>query len=54
MEPRRPTPLDDFLFDLRGYLVPQNAVGPELVDDWIASRRSAARSFSPFHRSVPA
>ncbi len=33
MEPRRPTPLDDFLFDLRGYLVIKNAVEPELVDE---------------------
>ena len=32
MEPRHPTPLDDFLFDLRGYLVIKNAVEPELVD----------------------
>ena len=33
MEPRHPTPLDDFLFDLRGYLVIKNAVEPELVDE---------------------
>jgi ectoine hydroxylase-related dioxygenase (phytanoyl-CoA dioxygenase family) len=33
MEPRLPTALDDFLFDLRGYLVLQNAVEPALVDD---------------------
>ena len=32
MEARQPTPLDDFLFDLRGYLVLKNAVEPELVD----------------------
>ena len=32
MEPRLPTPLDDFLFDLRGYLVLKNAVEPELID----------------------
>jgi hypothetical protein len=32
MEPRVPTPLDDFLFDLRGYLVLKNAVELELVD----------------------
>jgi ectoine hydroxylase-related dioxygenase (phytanoyl-CoA dioxygenase family) len=31
MEPRNPTPLDDFLFDLRGYLVLENAVEPELL-----------------------
>jgi hypothetical protein len=33
MEPRTPTPLDDFLFDLRGYLVLENTVEPELLDD---------------------
>ena len=33
MEPRLPTPLDDFLFDLRGYLVLKNAVEPELLDE---------------------
>lgn len=32
MEPRYPNPLDDFLFDLRGYLVLRNAIEPELVD----------------------
>ena len=32
MEPRLPTALDDFLFDLRGYLILKNAVAPELVD----------------------
>lgn len=31
MEPRNPTPLDDFLFDLRGYLVLENAVEPDLL-----------------------
>lgn len=31
MEPRKPTPLDDFLFDLRGYLILEKAVEPELV-----------------------
>lgn len=31
MQPRNPTPLDDFLFDLRGYLVLENAVEPELL-----------------------
>jgi ectoine hydroxylase-related dioxygenase (phytanoyl-CoA dioxygenase family) len=31
MEPRFPTPLDDFLFDLRGYIVLQNAVEPGLL-----------------------
>jgi ectoine hydroxylase-related dioxygenase (phytanoyl-CoA dioxygenase family) len=33
MEPRNPTPLDDFLFDLRGYVVVKNAVEPEFLDD---------------------
>ncbi len=33
MERKQPTPLDDFLFDLRGYLVLKNAVEPELLDD---------------------
>jgi ectoine hydroxylase-related dioxygenase (phytanoyl-CoA dioxygenase family) len=33
MELRHPTPLDDFLFDLRGYLVLKNAIEPELVVD---------------------
>jgi ectoine hydroxylase-related dioxygenase (phytanoyl-CoA dioxygenase family) len=33
VEPKKPTPLDDFLFDLRGYLILENAVEPELVDD---------------------
>jgi hypothetical protein len=31
MEPRRPTPLDDFFFDLNGYLVLKAAVGPDLL-----------------------
>lgn len=29
--PHLPTPLDDFLFDLRGYLVLENAVDPDLL-----------------------
>lgn len=33
MEPHTPTALDDFLFDLRGYLVLKNAVGTKLLDD---------------------
>lgn len=32
MEPRKPTPLDDFLFDLRGYLVLESAVEAGLLD----------------------
>jgi ectoine hydroxylase-related dioxygenase (phytanoyl-CoA dioxygenase family) len=32
MEPRYPTPLDDYLFDLRGYLILRNAVEPDLVE----------------------
>ena len=31
MEPRVPSALDDFLFDLNGYLVLKNAVGPDLL-----------------------
>lgn len=31
MEPRKPSALDDFLFDLKGFLVLKNAVGPELL-----------------------
>ncbi len=31
MDPRLPSALDDFLFDLRGYLVLENAVEPELL-----------------------
>jgi ectoine hydroxylase-related dioxygenase (phytanoyl-CoA dioxygenase family) len=33
VEARKPTPLDDFLFDLRGYLILENAVEPDLLDD---------------------
>jgi len=33
MEARTPTPLDDFFFDLRGYLILKNAVEPELLND---------------------
>lgn len=33
MESRNPTPLDDFLFDLRGYLLLENALEPELLAD---------------------
>ena len=33
METRTPTPLDDFLFDLNGYLILKNAVEPDLLDD---------------------
>jgi ectoine hydroxylase-related dioxygenase (phytanoyl-CoA dioxygenase family) len=32
MDPRTPSALDDFLFDLRGYLILENAVEPELID----------------------
>ena len=32
MEPRNPTPLDDFFLDLNGYIILRNAVEPELVD----------------------
>ncbi|MDQ2801002.1 MAG: phytanoyl-CoA dioxygenase family protein [Armatimonadota bacterium] len=33
MEPKNPTPLDDFLFDLNGYLILENAVEPDLLAD---------------------
>lgn len=33
MEPKNPSALDDFLFDLRGYLVLENAIEPELLAD---------------------
>src|SRR5512145_3127438 len=33
MEARHPSALDDFFFDLRGYLVLKHAVEPELIDD---------------------
>lgn len=33
MKPRDPTPLDDFLFDLHGYLVLKKVVEPELLND---------------------
>lgn len=32
MSIRHPSPLDDFFFDLRGYLVLKNAAEPELID----------------------
>lgn len=31
-EPRMPTSQDDFFFDLRGYLILENAIEPELLD----------------------
>ncbi len=33
MEPRHPSALDDFLFDLNGYVIIKNAVEPELLDE---------------------
>lgn len=33
MENKQPTPLDDFLFDLRGYLILKQALEPELIDE---------------------
>ncbi|MBC8076043.1 MAG: phytanoyl-CoA dioxygenase family protein [Chloroflexales bacterium] len=32
MDTRNPTPLDDFFFDLRGYLILENAAEPALLD----------------------
>jgi ectoine hydroxylase-related dioxygenase (phytanoyl-CoA dioxygenase family) len=43
MEPRVPTPLDDFLFDLRGYLILERAAEPELV----AELNAAFDAFPP-------
>ncbi len=33
MEPKQPSALDDFLFDLRGYLILRNVIAPDLLDD---------------------
>jgi ectoine hydroxylase-related dioxygenase (phytanoyl-CoA dioxygenase family) len=33
MEPRTPSALDDFLFDLNGYVILKNAIEPELLSD---------------------
>jgi ectoine hydroxylase-related dioxygenase (phytanoyl-CoA dioxygenase family) len=30
---RLPAPMDDYLFDLRGYLILKNAIDPDLIDD---------------------
>jgi ectoine hydroxylase-related dioxygenase (phytanoyl-CoA dioxygenase family) len=46
METRKPSELDDFLFDLRGYLILKNAVEPELVDELNA----AFDNFPPLER----
>jgi hypothetical protein len=46
MEPRQPTPLDDFLFDLNGYLVLKNAAEPELI----AELNQAFDNFPPMQR----
>ncbi len=32
MSPKQPSPLDDFLFDLKGYLILPNAVAPPLLE----------------------
>ena len=45
-EPRVPTALDDFLFDLRGYIVIENAVAPGLLDD-------LNRAFDDFPKLAP-
>jgi ectoine hydroxylase-related dioxygenase (phytanoyl-CoA dioxygenase family) len=37
MEPRQPRPIDDFLFDLNGYVVIENAVEPALLDELTAA-----------------
>ena len=46
MEPRNPTALDDFLFDLRGYLILENAVEPALLDEL----NTAFDTFPPLER----
>ncbi len=33
MEPSQPSALDDFLFDLNGYLILKNAVDPTLLSE---------------------
>ena len=43
---RQPTPLDDFLFDLRGYLILRDTVSPELLDELNAA-------FDEFPRELP-
>jgi len=46
MEARQPTALDDFLFDLRGYLVIEQAVEPALI----AELNAAFDAFPPLNR----
>jgi hypothetical protein len=46
IEPRNLTPLDDFLFDLNGYLVLKNAAEPELI----AELNHAFDTFPPLQR----
>jgi hypothetical protein len=41
-----PTPFDDYLFDLRGYLILENAIEPELLDELNAE-------FDQFPRDLP-
>lgn len=43
---RQPTPLEDYLFDLRGYLILENAVEPDLLDELNAK-------FDEFPRELP-
>ena len=43
---RQPTPYDDYLFDLRGYLILKNAIEPELLDELNAE-------FDRFPRDLP-
>jgi len=33
VEAAKPSPLDDYLFDLRGYLILRNVIAPDLVDE---------------------
>ncbi len=46
MEPKQPTALDDFLFDLRGYLILEQAIEPALV----AELNAAFDAFPPLPR----
>jgi ectoine hydroxylase-related dioxygenase (phytanoyl-CoA dioxygenase family) len=45
-ELRQPTVLDDYLFDLRGYLILENVIEPELLDELNAE-------FDQFPRDLP-
>jgi len=46
LEPKIPTPLEDFLFDLNGYIILRNAAEPALLDD-------LNRAFDEFPKLAP-